>query len=125
MSRASQLRLPILLLALAAPARAADITVTLDAGAGFSVRDNTGAIERLRLDEATGNVSRNGALFVHTTGTDNLFVGLGAGSTGTTGTGRNTAVGRFALSSNTTGANNSAFGRSALASNTTGLYNWS
>ncbi len=59
-------------LALTAPARAADVTVTLDAGAGFVVKDNTGAIERLRVDEATGNISRNGALFVHTTGGGSL-----------------------------------------------------
>ena len=78
-------RLAILLLALAAPAQAADITVTLPAGDGFAVEDNTATIERLRVDEATGNISRNGALFVHTTGTDSTFVGPGAGNTSTTG----------------------------------------
>ena len=62
-------------LALAPPALAADVSVQLDAGAGFSVKNSTGAIERLRVDEATGNISRNGALFVHTTGTNNTFVG--------------------------------------------------
>jgi hypothetical protein len=55
-------------LALASPALAADISVQLDSGAGFSVKNNTGAIERLRVDEATGNVSRNGALFVQRPG---------------------------------------------------------
>ncbi len=110
-------------LTLAPPARAGDVSVQLDAGAGFSVKDNTGAIERLRVDEATGNVSRNGALFVHTTGTNNLFVGQGAGNTATTGTGRNTALGRSALSSNTTGSRNSAVGYAALRFNTTGTSN--
>jgi len=57
--------------ALAAPALAADVTVTLPAGDGFVIEDNTGTTERLRVDEATGNISRNGALFVHTTGTAN------------------------------------------------------
>ena len=32
------------------------------------------AVERLRVDEATGNVSRNGALFVHTTGNASTFL---------------------------------------------------
>ena len=54
--------------------------VQLPAGDGFVVKDNTGTIERLRVDEATGNVSRNGALFVHTTGVRNTFVGEGAGN---------------------------------------------
>jgi hypothetical protein len=51
-------------LALGSSALAADVSVQLDAGAGFSVKNSTGAIERLRVDEATGNISRNGALFV-------------------------------------------------------------
>jgi hypothetical protein len=46
----------------------ADVTIQLDAGGGLSVRDSTGAIERLRVDEATGSISRNGTLFIHTTG---------------------------------------------------------
>ncbi len=48
----TQLFLSILLLALAAPAWAADVTVTLPAGDGFVVEDNTATIERLRVDEA-------------------------------------------------------------------------
>ena len=60
-------RFAILLLALAAPAHAADVTVTLPAGDGFVIENNTSSTERFRVDEATGNISRNGALFVHTT----------------------------------------------------------
>ena len=103
-------------LAFAAPALAADVTVQLDAGSGFVIEDNTGTIERLRVDEATGNVSRNGALFVHTSGaTTNTFVGEGAGNTSTTGS-DNSAFGRSALQANTTGNDNSAFGSLALSS---------
>ena len=108
-------------IALASPSIAADLTATLDAGAGFSVRDDTGAIERLRVDEATGNLSRNGALFVHTTGNHNLFVGAGAGSLTTTGfTGANAAFGEAALGAITTGFWNAALGYRALAANTSG-----
>jgi hypothetical protein len=107
----------------AASARAGDVSVQLDSGSGFSVKNATGAIERLRVDEATGNVSRNGALFVHTTGSQNLFVGSGAGNTSTSGLGGNVALGQGALASNTTGALNTAVGNFALFYNTTGHSN--
>ncbi|HEX5051447.1 MAG TPA: tail fiber domain-containing protein [Planctomycetota bacterium] len=135
---------PCLSLALAAAlaassARAGDVSVKLDSGTGFSVKNAAGAIERLRVDEATGNVSRNGALFVHTTGTNNLYVGPGAGNPAVTpsqlntafginalavATGSyNTAVGANALSVNTVGWRNTAFGQDALRSNTLGRWN--
>src|SRR5262245_45274847 len=113
----------LLLFALAAPALAADVSVKLDAGAGFSVRNGTGAVERLRVGEATGNVSRNGALFVHTTGGANsLFVGPAAGNLSTTGVGV-TGVGGSAASAITTGSYVSAFGAGALRDNTSGGFN--
>ena len=110
-------------LALAAPAHAGDVSVKLDAGTGFSIKNSTGAIERLRVDEATGNVSRNGALFVHTTGTNNTFVGAGAGNPATSGAGFNSAFGQGALAANTTGVRNDAFGQAALSANTPGSRN--
>lgn len=109
-------------LALAESAQAADVSVQLDAGSGFSVKNSTGATQRLRVDEATGNLSRNGALFVHTTGPGNTFVGLSAGSLATTGA-NNTAFGQAALGGNTTGYHNSAVGEAALLTNTTGSRN--
>jgi hypothetical protein len=118
-------RFSLVLAAAFAPwsARAGDVTVQLDSGAGFVVKDSTGAIERLRVDEATGNISRNGALFVHTTGTGNLFVGFGAGNISTSGVGGNSAIGTHSLYSNTTGADNTAAGAYALLSNTSGSNN--
>ncbi len=110
------------LTAIASAALADDVRVTLGAGDAFSVEDNTGAVERLRLEEASGNLSRNGALFVHTTGTNNLFVGPGAGNPATTGS-ANAGFGKDALRSNTTAAGNSAFGEEALFSNTSGSQN--
>ena len=83
MLRFSLISFLLLTLVLAAPAWAADITATLPAGDGFVIQDNTGTTERLRVDEATGNISRHGALFIHTTGTDNTFVGESAGNTST------------------------------------------
>jgi endosialidase-like protein len=113
----------LLLVGSATPALAGDVSLRLDAATGFSVRNNTGAVERLRVDEATGNISRNGALFVHTTGSGNLFVGDGAGNLGTTGAGGNVAFGQSALAANSTGLLNSAFGATALTNNTTGTRN--
>ena len=110
-----------LALALAPPALAGDVSVKLDAGTGLSVKNNTGAIERLRVDEATGNISRNGALFVHTTGSS-TFLGQGAGNLSATGT-YNSAFGAGALQSNKTGFYNSAFGVQALWNNYTGSRN--
>ena len=109
-------------LALAPPALAGDVSVQLDAGTGFSIKNSTGAIERLRVDEATGNISRNGALFVHTTGTNNTFVGADAGNTATTGFRQQLRIRepRSLSRSNTTGSYNSAVGYNALRSNTTG-----
>jgi len=109
--------------ALSPAARAGDVSVELDGGSGFVIEDATGEIERLRVDEATGNLSRNGALFVHTTGANNLFIGAGAANTATTGDGGNTAVGNGALQSITTGARNLALGRYAGQSQTTGSDN--
>ena len=119
----TRIQLPLLLVALATPARAADVTVTLDAGDGFVVENNTATIERLRVAEDTGNVSRNGALFVHTTGTDNTFVGENAGNPSTLGAGLNSAFGKGALSLIDTGSRNSAFGSVSLNKTTTGAQN--
>lgn len=115
---------PLVLLALlqVPPAWAGDVSLPLPAGDGFTVKDNTGAIERLRVDDATGNVSRNGALFVHTTGADSLFVGAGAGSLASSGA-ANVGVGPGALLYNTTGSGNSAFGEDALTDNQSGNTN--
>ena len=41
---------------LAHPADAADVVFTLDSGDGFVVENNTSTIDRLRVDEATGNI---------------------------------------------------------------------
>lgn len=70
-----------------------------------------------------GNITKDGALFLHNFGTNNFFAGANAGNLSTSGTGRNTGVGVNALMTNTTGADNTASGTSALISNTTGIGN--
>jgi hypothetical protein len=106
-------------LAFAALAQAG-VLIKPDAESGFVIENNTGTIERLRIDEATGNISRNGALFVHTTGPNSTFVGEAAGYTATTSS-NNSAFGGLALSSITWGGNdNSAFGQAALRNNVSG-----
>jgi hypothetical protein len=111
---------------LAASARAGDVSIRLDAGTGFVVKNSTGAIERLRVHEATGNISRNGALFVHTSGsTDSLFVGVGAGASTVSccGADANVGIGSQALFNNSSGYWNTAVGFAALYGNQNGSFN--
>ena len=88
---------------------------------------------------AEGNILKGADRFIHNFGTDNTFIGVGAGNSMMTGyenmasgvdalrfntTGHdNTATGAFALEANTTGIHNTASGASALALNTTGSFN--
>ena len=98
------------------------------------------SIPSARLDvvgttELNGNVDVNGDLdvdgiiqsdgnpFIHTSGTDSFFAGVGAGNLTTTGSGKNTGVGGFALNRISTGSDNTASGRSALFFNDTGNRN--
>jgi hypothetical protein len=63
-----------------------------------------------------------GALFVNTTGANNVAIGHLALDANTTAS-NSTAVGHNALTANTTGASNTAVGISALKANTTGASN--
>lgn len=54
------------------PAYAADVILQLPAGDGFVFQGNTGTTDFLRLDDATGDISREGAMFVHTTGSNSV-----------------------------------------------------
>jgi hypothetical protein len=80
----------------------------------------------ISLDASTGdsgNVLKGGELFMHTSGTQNTFLGSNAGNLTTSGTGRNTAVGFQALLANADGYENTALGASALSRNTSGFNN--
>ncbi len=71
----------------------------------------------------SGVLNLGGSPFLSAYGTQNTFVGTGAGNFSMSGQGGNTGVGNSALSTDTTGNNNSGFGVDALYSNTTGSYN--
>ena len=78
----------------------------------------------MEIELENGNITRNGFLFVHTTGTQNTFVGEDAGNVSTiTGASQNSAFGKNALTSITNGSQNAAFGHIALSSTTTGSWN--
>jgi hypothetical protein len=73
-------------------------------------------------DGTAGVIDLGGTSFLHAFGTQNTFVGSGAGNFTMSG-GYNVAEGSTALASNTTGRENAALGVVALTSNTTGSYN--
>ncbi|MCU1311214.1 MAG: hypothetical protein JWO20_2339 [Candidatus Angelobacter sp.] len=71
----------------------------------------------------SGVITSNGNRFLHSFGTNNLFLGVNAGNFSTTGTGGNTGLGVLALSSVTTGFSNTATGSNALKLNLIGNHN--
>jgi hypothetical protein len=78
-----------------------------------TVNGDIGITGNLRIGDSTamgGNVLKGGALFIHNFGTNNTFIGKGAGNLTMTGDGNNTAAGSLALTSNTTGSFNIALG---------------
>ena len=85
------------------PAYRLDVNGDINISTGSALRYNTGRI-------------------LHFTGTNNLFLGGGAGNAITSG-GNNTALGQSALASTTTGSFNTATGFQALAAITTGQGN--
>jgi hypothetical protein len=82
-----------------------DPAVAVDAD-GFVIEDSSTPtpIQLLRVDEATGNLSKDFQLFLHTTGTSNTFVGATAGPAITSGE-KNAAFGSSALAANQEGSN--------------------
>src|SRR5438445_382515 len=82
----------------------------------------TGNITLVPSTATAGNILKGTAPFVHNFGTDNTFIGVGAGNFTMTGA-FNTANGFGALQNNTIGGQNTASGGAALFSNTTGSFN--
>src|SRR5712664_1609227 len=73
-------------------------------------------------DSTVGNVLKEGVPFLHNFGTNNTFLGSGAGNFTMSGSG-NTAAGNSAFNLNTTGSDNTATGFGALGSNDSGSRN--
>ncbi len=90
---------------------------TISAVSVKQVTSSNSVLSIKNSDGTTGLEVRSGGA-----GLNNTFIGLGAGSSNTTGT-LNTAIGVYALQSNTTGNSNTASGFGSLDSNTTGSNN--
>lgn len=84
---------------------------------------DTGNLDLRPSTASTGNITKNGALFLHNIGLNNIFLGLNAGNVTMTGQGHNIGLGSYVLNSNTTGDENTGSGSNALRSNTTGFSN--
>src|SRR5579872_4541985 len=95
---------------------------------GLDVAGNVTLASNLALPTTTpggtaGVITLGVYPFAHNFGTENTFLGAGAGNFTTTGMGDNTASGFLALVNNTSGYGNTATGSRALQSNTNGSQN--
>ncbi|WKZ70064.1 MAG: tail fiber domain-containing protein [Melioribacteraceae bacterium] len=118
-----------------------NITNTLGTNGLFTVKDATSNF--LTIDQSdgkitvqkildikntsnstTGLISREGVNFLHTYGTNNIFIGNYSGNFSLTGS-KNVAIGSNSLGINTTGYQNTSTGYFSLAANTTGYNNTS
>src|SRR5713101_7631265 len=86
----------------------------VDVQGNLTIHDST--------DSTVGNVLKEGVPFLHNFGTNNTFLGSGAGNFTMSGSG-NTAAGNSAFNLNTTGSDNTATGFGALGSNDSGSRN--
>ena len=90
-------------------------------GVGTTAPSATAKLDVAGVVNTSTQYNIGGSRVLGVPGTQNLFVGVGAGSN-TTG-GANTAVGNSALLSNTTGTNNTVIGSGVMPNNTTGSSN--
>ena len=104
-----------------------NMAVSRDAAGSFSA-GSLSLAGTLRLPATNsagtaGSLLVGGVRFLHSYGSENTFVGTGAGNRTMTGAGDNTAVGAYAMPFNTSGESNAALGARALYSNTSGTGN--
>jgi trimeric autotransporter adhesin len=107
-----------------APGKIAGTAATLGANSFTGTQSIVGGHLSLpnTTDATTGLLRIGGSRFLHSYGTNNVFLGNNAGNFSMTGS-ANTAVGESALSINNQGINNTAQGSSALRINTSGSNN--
>ena len=108
----------------ATDANTASRIVKRDASGNFSAGSVTlaGNLNLPATTAAAGAITSGGNQLLHAYGTQNTFVGPGAGNF-TMGNANNTGVGYFALNQNVTGYANTADGATALSRNTFGRQN--
>ena len=97
-------------------------TLTVTGGAAVSKKLFVGtSIDLVATTSTAGQITQAGTQFIHSYGTDNLFLG-GAGNAtlaNMSGSGLNVALGKLALGSATTTTGNVAIGKSSLGAITT------
>jgi hypothetical protein len=99
-------------------------TLAILAGQTFTgTQAFSGTITIVATTSTTGQILQAGTRLIHTYGTQNLFMGSGAGNFSTTGNGQNVGIGRLSLSSLTSGIQNACIGDSTGNSITTGSTN--
>jgi hypothetical protein len=103
-------------------------TAPLKTAGGLAVAKSLyiGGVVNLPATTATaGQITQGGAQFIHSYGTDNLFLGAAGNATlaNMSGTGLNLAIGKLALSGATTTSGNVAIGKGALRLITTSASN--
>lgn len=106
---------------LAAPFSADDIVVSGSDITALSFISLTN-ISIPTTDATHGQIIQNGNRFIHTAGTENIFIGLDGGNFTLTGD-NNIGIGRLILQSLTTGTNNIAIGSGALNGAVDAQYN--
>jgi len=92
---------------------------SIDGSIGGSISGN---IDLENSNTATGNILKEGSLFIHNSGNQSTFMGENAGNLTMSGD-SNTAFGYSALQNNSIGFRSTAVGTTALQNNTTGYQN--
>jgi hypothetical protein len=82
----------------------------------------SGNLTLVNSTATTGNIMKGASRFLHNFGTQNTFIGEGAGNFTATGVG-NTAIGWFAMTNAAAGSSNTAIGNGAFANSTSGGFN--
>jgi hypothetical protein len=97
-------------------------TLAILAGQTFTgTQSFSGTINIVATTSTAGQITQAGTQFIHSYGTDNLFLGSAGNATvaNMSGVGLNVAIGKLALGSATTTTGNMAIGKSSLGAITT------
>jgi hypothetical protein len=101
-------------------------TLTVDNALTVTAGDATVSAGNVKLPTTTattGQLQINATRFLHGYGTNNVFLGSGAGNLTSTGTGETIGIGFTTLQAITTGSRNTSIGHASLNGITTGVFN--